>query len=357
VKIEFEKNFISPSALFTLKRLRKKGYSAFFVGGCVRDLLLGLKPRDWDIATDANPYKVKSIFKNSYIIGKRFKLVQIHFKREKIEVSTFRRDPGPLPENMPLKEKLVIVNKRYGTQEEDSKRRDFTINSLYYDPINFNLIDYTGGLDDLKNKIIRTIGDPYERFAEDPVRMIRACALSCRLNFKIEEEAEKAIDILKNELILIPSARLREEILRILKSGFSLKTFKFLEEKKILKIIFPFPYDFNQNFENALKIFDDAFNEFSDDEYFMFLFFSLNLKKLMNLKDVNYLGKNFSFYKNYIEKLFFSKKTDKKTINNKNFYSILKFGLKLSKIYPEYKKNLLNWKTFYFINRKNLRGG
>lgn len=348
MKVEFDKDLISPFALFVIRKLKKKGHQAYLVGGTVRDLLLKIVPRDWDIATDANPYKIKSIFKNAYIIGKRYKLVHIYFEKNKIEVSTFRSDPGPLPENLTPREKLILSNKKYGTQEEDARRRDFTINSLYYDPFNFDLIDYNGGLEDIKNRIVRTIGDPFERFKEDPVRIIRACALSCRLNFKIEEEIEKAINLLKNELILIPEARIKEEILRILKSGSSFKTLKLLEDKKILKIIFPFPYDFNKNFEKALKIFDEDFKNFLDEEYFIFLFFASNL----NLKFENYFGKNLIFYKNLLEKILFSKKMDKKTIKYKNFYNVLRIGIKLAKIFPNYKKNILNWKTFYFSNRK-----
>lgn len=364
MKIKLNENLISPFVFFVIKKLKRKGNNAFLVGGSVRDLILNIKPKDYDIATNANPYKIKSIFKNSYIIGKRFKLVQIFFKKTKIEISTFRKDPGKPPENLSEREKLIWANKFFGTQKEDAKRRDFTINSLYYDPTNYELFDFTGGYEDLKNKIIKTIGNPYERFMEDPVRIIRACALSCRLDFKIEKETEEAIDLLYKEIISIPKARIQEELLRILKSGYSFKILNLLEEKKILKDIFPFPYEFNLIFKNALKMIDKKYESFSDDEIFLFLYFAIFFQRLIEGKDLdNFDKESFLFrkgflnslelYKQIIKVIFSSKKPSKKYFKNKNFYKVLKFSSKLCTIYPEFRKNFLNWKTFYFINRKN----
>lgn len=365
MKIKLNEELISPFVFYVIKKLKRKGKKAFLVGGSVRDLILNKKPRDYDIATDANPYKIKLIFKNSYIIGKRFKLVQLIFRYEKIEISTFRKDPGTPPPNLNKREKMIWANKFFGTLEEDALRRDFTINSLYYDPINNELFDFAGGYEDLKNKIVKTIGNPYERFKEDPVRIIRACALSCRLDFRIEKETEEAIDLLHKEILSIPKARIQEEFLRILKSGSSFKILNLLEEKKILKNIFPFPYEFNLIFKDALKIIDKNYESFSDDEIFLFLYFAIFFQRLIEGKDLdNFDKESFLFrksflnslelYKQIIRVIFSSKKPTKKYFKNKNFYKILKFSSKLCTIYPEYKKNFLNWKTFYFINRKNI---
>lgn len=364
MKVEFKENIISQRALKALISLRESGFEAYFVGGAVRDLLLGIPPKDFDIATSATPFQIKNLIPHSKIIGKRFKIAQIIDKREKIEISTFRKDPGEPPENLTLIEKMRWKNKFFGSIEEDALRRDFTINSLYLDPLKKEILDFTGGLKDLKEGIIRVIGDPYERFMEDPLRMIRACALSCRLNFKIEEEAEKYIEILKNELNLLPKARIGEEILRILKSGASLKTFSLLEEKGILKIIMPFSYKFSENFKRALEIIDKQYFKFKEEELFIFLIFSSSFKELNSVQISNLIEKeNFLYRKGFFEKLknyyettckiFFQKKKNIKFFRKKNFSRILKFSLKLSLIFPEYKKNARDWKTFYFRYRKN----
>lgn len=363
MKINLRDNYIPPYVIFILKKLKKRGHSAYLVGGAVRDLILGNKPRDYDIATDANPYKIKSIFKGSYIIGKRFKLIQIRFGKEKVEISTFRKDPGKPPENLKQREKLIWINKFYGNIEDDAKRRDFTINSLYYDPLDFELIDFMGGYEDLKNKTVRIIGDPFNRLSEDPVRIIRAFALSSRLNFKIESDLENVSNLLKNEILNIPRPRIQEELLRILKSGFSFNTLVLLEEKNILKSIFPFKYEFSENFKNSLKIIDEAFEQFSDDEIFLFLYFSIYIKKISKEDDFKNIDEeSFLFRKGFIKELkkyklilndiFYSRKINKKYISHKYFYRVLKIALKLSRIYPEFKKNVLNWKTFYFSNRR-----
>lgn len=359
MKINLRDDFIPHYVISILKKLKKRGHFAYLVGGAVRDLMSGKKPRDYDIATDANPYKIKSIFKGSYIIGKRFKLVQIKFGKEKIEISTFRKDPGKPPENLKHKEKLIWINKFYGTIEDDAKRRDFTINSLYYNPLDFELIDFTGGYEDLNNKIIKIIGDPYNRLLEDPVRIIRALALSCKLNFKLEPELENAICTLKKEILNIPRPRIQEELLRILRSGFSFDILSLLEEKKILTDIFPFKYEFSENFKISLKIIDNTFEEFSDDEIFLFLYFSIHLKEneIKNIDEESFLYrkgfiKELNQYKVILNNIFYSRKINKKYIKYKGIYRVLKIALKLSRIYPEFKKRVLNWKTFYFLNRK-----
>lgn len=364
MKVEFQENLISERAIRAISLLKKKNFDGYLVGGAVRDILLGITPKDFDIATNAPFSEIKRIFPEAVLIGKRFKLAQIVYKNEKIEISTYRRDPGEPPENLSPTEKIRWKNKFFGNIEEDARRRDFTINSLYLDPFEKEILDFTGGLKDLENKMVRIVGDPYDRFMEDPVRMIRCCALSMRLGFKIEEGADKNIDVLKNELCMVPKARISEEILRILKSGSSLKIFELLEKKGILKIIMPFPYNFSSNFKEALKVLDSYNHNFTDEEFFIFLFFSLNFKELKIKEFSNFIEKeSFLHRRGFIEtlkiyfeitqKIFFSKKKNFKFFKNKYFLRILKFSTKLSIIYPEFKKNVKEWKTFYYKFRKN----
>src|SRR5713101_209624 len=188
---------IDPDALKVLYRLRQGNHAAYLVGGSVRDLLLGRRPKDFDIGTSAHPYQVKKLFRNCWIIGRRFRLAHVKFGQKVIEVATFRRqvEPGeevvadgvPAPDpTTPQGEQLIHHDNTFGTPEEDAFRRDFTINALFYDIATFSIIDYVGGLDDVRAGIVRAIGDPDVRLREDPVRMLRAVALAARLNFTIE---------------------------------------------------------------------------------------------------------------------------------------------------------------------------
>src|SRR5436853_7702564 len=191
------RNDIDPDALKVLYRLRQYNHTAYLVGGSVRDLLLGRHPKDFDIGTSAHPYQVKKLFRNCWIIGRRFRLAHVKFGPKVIEVATFRRQvaageevvadgvPAPDP-TTPEGEHLVHHDNTFGTPEEDAFRRDFTINALAYDIATFSVIDYVGGLDDLRSGIVRSNGDPDVRLREDPVRMLRAIALSARLDFTIE---------------------------------------------------------------------------------------------------------------------------------------------------------------------------
>ncbi len=348
MKVVFEKGLISKNAIFVVNFLNERGFEAYIVGGAVRDLLLGLKPRDFDVATNAHPFKIKSLFKKAYIVGRRFRLVHLKFKDEIIEISTFRRDPGKPPPNLSDREKIAWANKSFGTLKEDAFRRDFTINSLYYHPIKFELIDLTGGLMDIKNRLIRTIGDPYERFIEDPVRMIRAIGLKAKLNFSLDEELENCIKILKNEILKIPEARIKEEILRILKSKFALETFKLFEEKKILNLLFPFPFLFSFKTKEALRIIDEGF--LKDEENLIFLFLTMDLKNFYF--ENKYFLRDFNLYKDLISKILFSKKYKLSLLRNKKFISALRISSKLKEIYPELRNNFKKWKTFYYANRK-----
>src|SRR5213595_4155566 len=195
---------IDPDALKVLNRLRQFEYTSYLVGGSVRDLLLGRRPKDFDIGTSAHPYQVKKLFRNCWIIGRRFRLAHVKFGPKVIEVATFRRQVGvgeevvqdgvPAPDpTTPEGEHLIHHDNTFGTPEQDAFRRDFTINALFYDIANFSIIDYTGGLRDLEARVIRCIGDPGERFQEDPVRMIRAVSMASRLDFTIDAPIDAAI--------------------------------------------------------------------------------------------------------------------------------------------------------------------
>lgn len=206
---------IDPDALKVLYRLRHCGFLAYLVGGSVRDLFLGRKPKDFDIATDANPPEIKELFRNSRIIGHRFRLVQILFRGGKtIEVSTFRRrsELDGIEETLPS-------NNDYGSAAEDAWRRDLTINALFYDIADFSVVDYVRGVEDLGKGIIRVIGDPDLRFIRDPVRMMRAIRHAARAGFTIEEKTCAAIQRNKDRIWLCPISRLRDEWLKDLSSG------------------------------------------------------------------------------------------------------------------------------------------
>src|SRR5256884_2741525 len=195
---------IDPDALKVLYRLRQFDHVAYLVGGSVRDLLLGRRPKDFDIGTSAHPYQVKKLFRNCWIIGRRFRLAHVKFGQKVIEVATFRRQveageevvadgvPAPDP-TTPEGAHLIHHDNTFGTPEEDAFRRDFTINALFYDISTFSVIDYVGGLDDLKAAVVRAIGDPEVRMREDPVRMMRAVALAARLDFRIDLPVVEAI--------------------------------------------------------------------------------------------------------------------------------------------------------------------
>src|ERR671927_432652 len=201
---------IDPDALKVLYRLRQADYIAYLVGGSVRDLLLGRRPKDFDIGTSAHPYQVKKLFRNCWIIGRRFRLAHVKFGNKVIEVATFRRqlEPGeevvqdgvPAPDPTTSEgQHLIHRDNTFGTPEEDAFRRDFTINALFYDIATFSIIDYVGGLEDLQARVIRSIGDPEVRFLEDPVRMLRAIALAARLGFAIEPTLLQSIRALRHE--------------------------------------------------------------------------------------------------------------------------------------------------------------
>src|SRR5436309_8457311 len=241
---------IDPDALKVLYRLRQFDHVAYLVGGSVRDLLLGRRPKDFDIGTSAHPYQVKKLFRNCWIIGRRFRLAHVKFGPKVIEVATFRRQvaPGeevvqdgvPAPDpSTPEGEHLIHHDNTFGTPEEDAFRRDFTINALFYDIATFSIIDYVGGLEDLKAGVVRTIGDPAVRLREDPVRMLRAVALAARLDFIIDPDTVEAIRFLRGEIVKSSSARILEEFYKILRQGAARRTFEMLHELGLLAYILP----------------------------------------------------------------------------------------------------------------------
>ncbi len=243
---------IDPDALKVLYRLHQNGYVAYLVGGSVRDLLLGRRPKDFDIGTSAHPYQVKRLFKNCWVIGRRFRLAHVRFGMKTIEVATFRRkvtaeelaaaeeaaaEQREAPEESAAGPGLIHRENTFGTPEEDAFRRDFTINALFYDIGTFSIIDYTGGLEDLRAGIVRSIGDPAERFHEDPVRMLRAIAMAARLGFTIDAPIDDAIASSRAEIAHSAPARLIEEFYKLLRSGASERAFRMMAERKLLESI------------------------------------------------------------------------------------------------------------------------
>ena len=246
---------IDADALKVLYRLHQNEYVAYLVGGSVRDLLLGRRPKDFDIGTSAHPYQVKKLFRNCWIIGRRFRLAHVRFGPKNIEVATFRRlvsaeelelaaaaeeaTPRPDEGNGDGRDRLVHRDNTFGTPEEDAFRRDFTINALFYDIGTFAIIDYTGGLQDLRDRLVRCIGDPTERFQEDPVRMLRAVAMAARLDFRIDPPIEDAIAAHRHDLARSAPARLMEELFKLLRSGAAERAFRMLAGHKLLEPIAP----------------------------------------------------------------------------------------------------------------------
>src|SRR5687767_14299528 len=245
---------IDADALKVLYRLRQFDHIAYLVGGSVRDLLLGRTPKDFDIGTSAHPYQVKRLFRNCWIIGRRFRLAHVKFGTKVIEVATFRRQipagteeepapapPVPAPPSVAVDDLDLLIHhdNTFGTPEEDAFRRDFTLNALFYDIESRSIIDYVGGLADIRQGLIRCIGAPEERFQEDPVRMLRAVALAARLDFRIDAPILRAVDRFHGELARSAPARLMEEIYKMLRAGASEKTFHMLLETGLLAAIAP----------------------------------------------------------------------------------------------------------------------
>jgi poly(A) polymerase len=230
---------ISKNAVKVLYRLHKAGYEAHLVGGAVRDMLLGREPKDFDVATDATPEQVRELFRNCRLIGRRFRLAHVHFGPEIIEVATFRSaQPSPAEEHQ-NDEGMILRDNIYGTIEEDAIRRDFTVNALYYNIADFSIIDYAGGVEDIKSGKLKLLGDPEQRYREDPVRMLRAVRFAARLGFRITSETLKPIGELADLLDGVPAARLFEETLKLFMAGQAYETFHLLHQYGLLKYLFP----------------------------------------------------------------------------------------------------------------------
>lgn len=231
---------ISQNALRVLYRLHESGHEAYLVGGAVRDVLVGLTPKDFDIATDATPEQVKALFRNCRLIGRRFRLAHVVFGREIIEVATFRAnvDDGSGDREVHDGGRLLRDNV-YGTIEDDAIRRDFTANALYYAIADFSVRDYTGGFEDVQNRVMRLIGDPDTRYREDPVRMLRAVRLAAKLDFTIEPGTAEPIPRLASLLSEAAPARLFEECLKLFLSGHAVASFEALDRYGLLPALFP----------------------------------------------------------------------------------------------------------------------
>jgi len=276
------RKWISPNALRVLYRLKETGHYAYLVGGGVRDLLLGREPKDFDIATDATPGELKKLFRNCRLIGRRFRLAHVHFHNEIIEVATFRSNitdapeeeiaveikveakvetpvvslpdsqPGaaaqpptgalerPRPPRMlKTEDGMILRDNVFGTPEEDALRRDFTVNAMFYNVADFSVIDYVGGMKDLRQGLIRIIGDPEVRFTEDPVRMVRAVRFAAMLGFEIEGNTYRALLDLKEKVALASPSRMYEEVLKLFMLGEAEKTYQMLRKTGLFGVIFP----------------------------------------------------------------------------------------------------------------------
>jgi poly(A) polymerase len=228
---------IPENVLKVLYRLHRSGYRAYLCGGSVRDLLINREPKDFDVATDAHPGEIRRLFRNSRIIGRRFRLVHVIFQDMIVEVSTFRREPErSSDENVEL---LITNDNTFGTPLQDARRRDFTMNALFYNIADFSVIDYVGGLEDMDRKQVRVIGDPDIRFREDPVRMMRAIEFASRLGFEIEAETYAAIVRHKNEILKASPPRVSEEILELLRRGWSRGSIRQMVDMGLLEPLLP----------------------------------------------------------------------------------------------------------------------
>lgn len=239
---------ISPNALKVLYRLKDAGYQAFLVGGAVRDLLLGIQPKDFDVATNAHPDQVKQLFRNCRLIGRRFHLAHVRYGYEIIEVATFRAAHTPIDEDNSVDEGghrvldargRILRDNLYGTIEEDVWRRDFTANALYYNIEDFSVWDYVGGVADARARVLRLIGDPETRYREDPVRMLRAMRFAAKLGFEIHPDTAAPISKLAWMLDGVPPARLFDEVNKLFLSGYALRSFDLLVQYGLLEHLFP----------------------------------------------------------------------------------------------------------------------
>jgi len=233
------RKLIGRNALKVLDRLHESGHRACLVGGGVRDALVGLKPKDFDVATDASPEQVRSLFRNSRIIGRRFRLVHVVYGREIIEVATFRAAHNAGEGGETAASGRIVRDNVFGTIEEDAIRRDFSVNGLYWDVADGSVVDYVGGLDDVEARVFRLIGDPLVRCEEDPVRVLRAVRLAAKLDFSIEKSTLAAMQQVSPELGKTAPARLFDEVLKLFQGGYAEASFDAVRDHDLLRHLFP----------------------------------------------------------------------------------------------------------------------
>jgi poly(A) polymerase len=230
-----DRDVLDRDALRVVARLQRAGHEAYFVGGCVRDLMIGRVPKDFDVATSAHPPEVRRLFRNGRIIGRRFRLVHIYYGEHIIETSTFRSEPTQREDD----ELLILEDNEYGTAGEDARRRDFTVNALFLDPTKHEILDFVDGLQDLDDRVLRTVGDPDVRMAEDPVRIMRAVKFATRLDFEIEPATWGAMCDQASQLSRSAPPRVLEEILRLMRSGTALGAIKMMRACGALRVVLP----------------------------------------------------------------------------------------------------------------------
>ena len=249
---------ISKNAISVVEGLRARGYDSYLVGGCVRDLSLGLEPKDFDVATNATPEEVSDIFPKTRLIGRRFRITHVRNRGETIEVSTFRRnidldDLSDVELDHESKNGIIVRDNVYGSIDEDVLRRDFTINALYYDPDENVVLDFVDGFEDIKRRKIKTIGEPEKRFREDPVRILRAIRFAAKLDFQFDLETEGALTPLSEFLTAIPPARLLDEFTKLFMHGSAAASFELLCRFDLAEILFPLPLQSLPLVSSALK--------------------------------------------------------------------------------------------------------
>ncbi|MFK7161715.1 polynucleotide adenylyltransferase PcnB [Marinospirillum sp. MEB164] len=251
---------IHDGALKVLYRLHNQGFEAYLVGGCIRDRLLGIRPKDFDVATNATPEQVNQIFRNSRLIGRRFRIVHVRFGREIIEVTTFRgtQQQPSQAQHQQTEEGMLLRDNVWGSIEEDAARRDFTINALYYNIADFSIHDFTGGLQDLEQRQLRLIGDPETRYREDPVRMLRAVRFAAKLDFQLEAQTAAALRPCASLLLQVAPARLFDEVLKLFLSGKAVKTFHLLQEQHLFQFLFPATAEAFREDPTSLKLVEQA---------------------------------------------------------------------------------------------------
>lgn len=239
IQVQFDEALIDDEAAKVVRRLTRQGYEGYLVGGCVRDLLVGQRPKDFDVATSARPEEVRALFRNSRVIGRRFRLVHVLFGGGHIvETATFRKNPPPSSEG-DSDDLLIRSDNVFGEAHEDALRRDFTINALFYDLEDGSVLDWTGGMEHIQSRMVHTIGDPIVRFQEDPVRILRAIKFAARLDFGMSPEVYEAIVQCRGTLAMAARPRLSEEVLRLMRGGASHRSIWLAWETGVLDILLP----------------------------------------------------------------------------------------------------------------------